>query len=43
LNNSVGPLERKNPRVVAVALANETARIAWTVMARQREYVAPAE
>jgi transposase len=27
-------LERKRPKVVAVALANKTARIAWAVMAR---------
>ena len=29
---------RRPPLVVAVALANKTARIAWAVMLRQREY-----
>ena len=33
-------LERKKPRVVAVALANKTARIAWAVLARNEVYVA---
>lgn len=31
-------LERKKPKVAAVALANKTARIAWTLMARQEDY-----
>jgi transposase len=35
-------LERKRPRVVAVALANKTARIAWAVMARGESYAARA-
>ncbi|MGH7082796.1 MAG: IS110 family transposase, partial [Acetobacteraceae bacterium] len=35
-------LERKKPKVVAVALANKTARIAWAVLARNQSYVAPA-
>ena len=30
-------LERKKPKVAAVALANKTARIAWTLMARQED------
>ena len=29
---------RRPPLVVAVALANKTARIAWAVMLREREY-----
>jgi transposase len=32
-------LERKRPKVVAVALANKTARIAWALMARSTTYV----
>jgi transposase len=35
-------LERKRPKVVAVALANKMARIAWAVMARDEFYVARA-
>ena len=35
-------LERKSARLVSVALANKTARIAWTVLARNQSYVAPA-
>ncbi len=34
-------LERKRPKVVAVALANKTARIAWAVLSRNEVYVAP--
>jgi transposase len=34
-------LERKKARVVAVALANKTARIAWAVLARRQIYRAP--
>jgi transposase len=34
-------LERKKRKVVAVALANKTARIAWAVLARKRAYAAP--
>src|SRR5437762_3336509 len=30
--------QRRPPLVVAVALANKTARIAWAVMLREREY-----
>jgi transposase len=33
-------LERKRPKVVAVALANKTARIAWALMARGSTYAA---
>ncbi len=35
-------LERKPPKVAAVALANKTARIAWVVLARGESYVLPA-
>jgi transposase len=35
-------LERKSARLVSVALANKTARIAWVVLARNQSYVAPA-
>src|SRR5260221_2233720 len=35
-------LEHKPPKIVAVALANKTARIAWAVMARDEVYVARA-
>jgi transposase len=31
-------LARRPARLVTVAVANKTARIAWTVMAEQREY-----
>src|SRR5262249_59743374 len=34
----IGLRRRRPPLVVAVALANETARIAWAVMLRQKEY-----
>ena len=35
-------LQRKPARVVSVALANKTARIAWAVLARNQSYMAPA-
>jgi transposase len=35
-------LERKRPKVVAVALANKTARIAWAVLAHNQVYAAPS-
>ena len=35
-------LERKPARLVTVALANKTARVAWAVLARGQTYVAPA-
>lgn len=35
-------LERKPARLVSVALANKTARIAWAVLVRNQSYVAPA-
>jgi transposase len=35
-------LERKPARLVSVALANKTARIAWAVLAREQAYRAPA-
>jgi transposase len=35
-------LQRKPARVVSVALANKTARIAWAVLARNQAYRAPA-
>ena len=34
----IGLRRRRPPLVVAVALANKTARIAWVVMLREREY-----
>ena len=34
--------DRKSARLVSVALANKTARIAWAVLARNQSYVAPA-
>src|SRR6185312_7558488 len=37
----IGLRRRRPPLVVAVALANKTARIAWAVMLRQNEYPAP--
>ncbi len=37
-----GLLARKPARLVAVALANKMARIAWAVLARQETYRAPA-
>ena len=35
-------LERRPPRLVTVAMANKTARIAWALMARGETYRAPA-
>jgi transposase len=35
-------MERKPARVVTVAMANKTARIAWAVLARGEVYRAPA-
>ena len=35
-------LERKSARLVSVALANKTARIAWAVLARNQSYTATA-
>jgi transposase len=35
-------LERKRPKVVAVALANKSARIAWALLARGTSYAAPS-
>jgi transposase len=35
-------LENKPARLVSVALANKTARIAWAILARNQSYVAPA-
>ena len=37
-----GLLERKPARLVAVALANKTARVAWAVLARGQTYAAHA-
>jgi len=34
-------LERKRPKVVAVALANKAARIAWALLLRNEVYDAP--
>ena len=34
----IGIRSRRPPLVVAVALANKTARIAWAVMLREKEY-----
>jgi transposase len=34
----MGLLERKKPKVAAVALANKTARIAWVLMSRKENY-----
>jgi hypothetical protein len=34
----IGLRRRRPPLVVAVALANKTARIAWAVMLRQKKY-----
>ena len=34
----IGLRQRRPPLVVAVALANKTARIAWAVMLREKEY-----
>jgi transposase len=35
-------MDRKPRRVVTVAMANKTARIAWAVLARGEVYRAPA-
>ena len=35
-------MERKPSRVVTVAMANKTARIAWAVLSRREDYRAPA-
>jgi transposase len=35
-------LERKRPKVAAVALANKMARIAWAVLAREQNFRAAA-
>ena len=35
-------LIRRPPRLVTVAMANKTARIAWALMARGETYRAPA-
>jgi transposase len=35
-------MERKPARVVTVAMANKTARIAWAILARGEVYRAPA-
>ena len=35
-------LERKPARVVSVALANKTARIAWAILAHNQSYTAAA-
>jgi transposase len=35
-------LERKPPRLVTVALANKTARVAWAMLMRNESYAAPA-
>jgi transposase len=37
-----GMLELKPARLVSVALANKTARVAWAVLARETTYMAPA-
>ena len=37
-----GLLERRPPRLVTVAMANKTARIAWVLMSREETYRAPA-
>ncbi len=37
-----GLLERKPARLVSVALANKTARVAWAVLARGTTYAAHA-
>ena len=37
-----GLLARRPARLVSVALANKTARIAWAVLARKQDYRAPA-
>ena len=35
-------LERKPARLVTVAMANKTARVAWAMLARGQTYAAPA-
>lgn len=35
-------LERKPARLITVALANKTARVAWAILARNECYAAPA-
>jgi transposase len=35
-------LARKSARLVSVALANKTARIAWAILARNQSYKVPA-
>ncbi|SDX14083.1 transposase [Celeribacter indicus] len=37
----LGLKARKRPKVVAVALANKTARIAWALLRRNEIYAAP--
>ena len=37
----LGLKARKRPKVVAVALANKTARIAWALLRRNQVYAAP--
>ncbi len=37
-----GLLERRPARLVTVAMANKTARIAWAVLAHKEPYCAPA-
>ena len=37
-----GLMERKPARLVSVALANKTSRVAWAAPARGQTYVAPA-
>lgn len=37
----LGLKERKRPKVVAVALANKTARIAWALLRRNEVYAVP--
>ena len=35
-------LERKPARLVTVALANKTARVAWAILTRNERYATPA-
>jgi transposase len=37
-----GLLERRPPRLVTVAMANKTARIAWALLSKGETYRAPA-
>jgi transposase len=39
----ISMLQRRPPRLVTVAIANKTARIAWAVLTKQESYRAPAE